>query len=168
MSLIDVVKVQIDRSRGEAFGFIASPIFRVRDSVGSNFIWGFDIDLQGASTNPNSPILQTIKSVPIDDPSREVFTADIGTRVRLSRRSSDSKYLITGLSKFVPGTLSICLVTISDSAIIINDPVTFGTSVRLLTYDELGPLGGVYGNLRYNTVGKFDINNNLILLIQPQ
>ncbi len=168
MSLIDVIKVQIDRANTEEIGVIASPIIKVFDAQLEKFVWAFNVDLQRASSNPNAPAFEPLKAVPVDDPSREVYDADVGTQVKLRRRPEDSKYVVSGLAKFAPGTLSVCLVTISDSAIIINDPVTYGNTIRLLTYDEIGSLGGVYGNLPYGTVGKFDINDTLILLIPPQ
>ena len=168
MSFIDIVKVQLNRANTEEIGVIASPIIKVYDAALEKFVWAFNVDLQRASTNPNAPAFEVLHAVPIDDPSRESFDADVGTQVRLRRRPEDSQYVISGLAKFAPGTLSVCLVTISDNAIIINDPVTFGNSIRLLTYDEIGSLGGGYGNLPYGTVGKFDINDVLIMLIPPQ
>lgn len=167
MSLESIIKVQVERATSEAIGVIASPIIKVFDATLNKFVWAFNIDLQTASSNPNAPPFEPLKAVPIDDPSREVYDADIGTQVRLQRRPQDSQYVVSGLAKFAPGTLSICLVTISDDAIIINDPVTYGTVVRLLNYDELGSFEA-YGQLPYGTVGKFDINDTLLMLIPPQ
>lgn len=168
MSLIDIIKVQVDRATPDRVGVIASPIFKVYDSTLQDFVWAYNIDLQSASSNPNAPAFPQLKAVPVDDPSREAFSASIGTQVVLRRRPQDSQYVVAGLAKFAPGTLSICLVTISDSGIIVNDPVTFGSIIRSLTYDELGQFGNTYGDLPYDSIGKFDINGTLIQLIPPQ
>jgi hypothetical protein len=168
MSLIDVIKVQIDRSNSDNIGIVTSEVYRVYDAALQNYVWVVNVDLQQASTNPNAPQFQELKAVPIDDPSREAFDADIGTQVSLKRRQNDQQYVVNGLAKFAPGTLSVCLVTITDNAIIINDPVTFGFNIRKLTYDEIGGLGHPYGALPYGTSGKFDLSNTLIQLIIPQ
>lgn len=168
MSLINVIKVQIDRANSDAIGVIASPILKVFDSTLQDFVWAYNVDLERASSNPNAPEFTTMKGVPIDDPSREVYSADIGTQVKLRRRIEDSQYVVSGLAKFAPGTLSICLVTITDNDIIVSDPVTYGNSIRLLTYNELGSFGYTYGDLPYGSVGKFDINGTLVQLIPPQ
>lgn len=168
MSLINIIKVNVDRATSEAIGVISSPIIKAYDAALERFVWAFNVDLQRASSNPNAPPFEPLHAVTVDDPSRESYDAEVGTQVRLRRRPQDSQYVITGLAKFAPGTLSICLVTITDDVILINDPVTYGNVIRLLTYDELGPLGGGYGNLPYSTVGKFDNNGTLIQLITPQ
>lgn len=167
MSFINIIKVQTQRDIGETIGFVSSPVYKVYDAQLEKFFWAVDIDLQQASTNPNVSAFTPLKAVPIDDPSREVFDADLGTQVRLKRRVGDQRYVVTGLTKFAPGTLSICLVQISENAIIVNDPATYGINVRLLTYDELGTLY-TYGDLPYGTAGKFDLNGTLLQLLPPQ
>jgi len=172
MSLQSVIKVQLDRFQGETIGIVASPVYERYDNGISGFVWVVDIELEQASSNPNANGLNTLIAVPINDPSRGAFSADIGTQVALSRRPGDNRYVVTGLAKFAPGTTSVCLVTLSgcnDGISSIGNPVTFGTVIRLLTYDELGdPLlngGFSYGTLPYDTAGKFDISGTLIKLL---
>jgi hypothetical protein len=118
------------------------------------------------------PGMNTLIGVPIQDASRSSFKADIGAQVTLSRRPQDSKYIVTGLAKYAPGTISVCLVSLSgcnDEISNIGNPEIFGSLIRLLTYDELGdPLlngGFVYGDLPYGTAGKFNISGTLIKLL---
>jgi hypothetical protein len=172
MSLQSVIKVQLDRFQGEEIGIVASVVYQRYDNGIDAFVWVVDIELETASSNPNAAGLNTLIAVPINDPSRAAFSADIGTQVALGRRPGDNRYVVTGLAKFAPGTTSVCLVTLSgcnDGISSIGNPVTFGTEIRLLTYDELGdPLlngGFVYGDLPYGTAGKFDLSGTLIKLI---
>lgn len=174
MSLLNVIKVQLDRYNGEELGVVASTVYQRYDNAVDAYIWVVDVEMERASSNPNATGLETLKAVPIDDPSRGVYSADIGTQVNLSRRTRDSRYVVTGLAKFATGTVSVCLVTLSgcnDGIGTIGNPVTYGSTIRLLTYDELGdPLlngGFSYGDLAYGTAGKFDLSNNLIKLLPP-
>jgi len=164
----------MDRFNTEEIGIVASTVYQRYDNGLDAFIWVVDVELETASSNPNAAGLETLKAVPIDDPSRAVFSADIGTQVKLSRRPQDNRYVVTGLAKYAPGTISISLVTLSgcnDGITSIGVPVVFGSSIRLLTYDEIGdPLlngGFVYGQLPYGTAGKFDNSDNLIKLLPP-
>lgn len=172
MSLQSVIKVQLDRFQGETIGIVASPVYERYDNAISGYVWVVDVELEQASSNPNAAGMNTLIAVPINDPSRGSFSADIGTQVSLSRKGRSNSYEVTGLAKFAPGTTSVCLVTLSscnDSIGSIGNPVTFGTVIRLLTYDEIGdPLlngGFVYGDLPYDTAGKFDISGTLIKLL---
>ncbi|MHA2164120.1 MAG: hypothetical protein ACXABF_17025 [Candidatus Thorarchaeota archaeon] len=174
MGLVDVIKVKLDRFDGESIGIITSTIYRRYDLSIDSYVWVVDVDLETAPGNPNDNGKFTLEGVVIDDPSRDVFSADIGTQVRLRRRPEDNRYTVVGLAKIAPGTLSICLVTLDPCGTTltsIGDPVIFGFIFRLLTYDELGdPLlngGFSYGQLPYGTSGKFDSNGNLITLITP-
>ena len=109
-------------------------------------------------------------AVPIDDPSRDVFSAGIGVQVALRRRQRDQRYVVSGLTKYAPGEVTVCLVTINeDGGTTILPPVTFGCTFRELNFSELGdPLlngGFTFGQLNYNTAGKFDQDGNLVKLI---
>lgn len=168
MSLVTLIDAQISKSNTDQLGTIASNIYQFYDQGLAEFTWVFDVDLQRAPSNPNVPEFETLKAVAIDDPSREVYDAAIGAQVSLQKQLNGTKWVITGLAKIAPGTTSITLVKITDDDIIIQDPVVFGSTIRKLTYTELGPLGGGYGALPYGTLGKFDINNTLIKLILPQ
>ena len=174
MGLKDVIRVQMSRFDSDSTGFTTSVVYRRYDVALDAFLWVVDIDLDVASDNPNASALPGLIAVPIDDPTREVFGADIGTQVNLQRRMQDQRYVVTGLSKYAAGTLSVCLVTLDPCGTTltgIGNPVTFGNTVRLLTYTELGDdsfNGGFkYGDLPYGTSGKFDASNNLISLITP-
>ncbi len=174
MGLIDVIKVQMSRFNSDASGFTTSVVYRRYDNALSAYVWVVDIDLDTATDNPNASALPGLIAVPIDDPSREAFGADIGTQVNLQRRLGDQRYVVTGLSKYTAGTISVCLVTLDPCGKTltgIGNPVLFGNTVRLLTYDELGDEvlngGFKYGDLPYGTAGKFDISNNLLSLIIP-
>jgi len=166
MSLINIIQTALGRFDGDDIGVVTSTIYRATDASLDGWFWAVDVDLQTASTNPNAAGFLPIKAVPIDDPSREAFQAGIGVQVKLRRRSTDQRYTVVGLAKYAPGTLSVCLVTISSDGAVIQPPTTFGTIIRLLTYDELGTFEP-YGVLAYGTAGKFDISNNLITIISP-
>lgn len=167
MSLLKIINVKLDRADGEAIGVVVSPVYQLWDASLTDFNWVVDIDLQISSSNPNVAQANTIIGAVINDPSREVFDADIGTQVSLMRRSKDQQYTVTGLAKFTPGTTSVCLVTISAGVPTIVPPVVFGTEIRFLTYEELFTLGGTYGTIPYGTAGKFDQVGSLISFIFP-
>jgi len=174
MGLKDVIRVQMDRFNSDASGFTTSVVYRRYDNALAAYVWVVNVDLDTAPDNPNATAFAGLIAVPIDDPSREAFGADIGTQVNLQRRMGDQRYVVTGLSKYTAGTISVCLVTLDPCGTTltgIGNPVLFGNTVRLLTYDELGDEslngGFKYGDLPYNTSGKFDISNNLISLIIP-
>jgi hypothetical protein len=169
MSVIDIINVQIDRFNVDATGIVASNVYELYDASLDAFFWVVDVDLDQAQTNPNAPNVETLIGVPIDDPSRDVFSAGIGVQVALRRRQSDMRYVVSGLTKYAPGQLSVCLVTIDESGTTILPPVTYGCSYRELNFSELGdPLlngGFTYGELPYNTAGKFNQSGTLVTLI---
>lgn len=151
---------------------MTSTVYRRYDNAVAGYVWVVDVDLETAPSNPNANSREALIAVPIDDPSREVYTADIGTQVKLSRRQEDHRYVVSGLSKYASGTLSVCLVTLTpcgQAISSIGNPTTFGNTVRLLNYTELGDSinngGYAYGVLPYGTAGKFDASNNLIKII---
>lgn len=171
MGLIDVIKIQVDRFDSQEMGIISSPVYRRYDQDIDAWVWVVDVDLEVARSNPNADSPNTVVGVAIDDPSREVYSADIGTQVKLTRRRSDNRYVATGLSRYKTGQLSVCLVQLSPCGTVIEDiglPVLAGNTYRVLNYSELGdPLlngGFLYGELPYGTQGKFDINGVLIKL----
>ncbi len=171
MSLIDVIKVQVSRQDPNAVGVITKQVYRRFDTALQDWLWVVDIDLDIAPDNPNSGQSGLLVGVPINDPAREVFRADVGSQVSLERRQGDGRYVVTGLSIYKPGTLSVCLVDISPCGTVINSigtPVNFGNVFRLLTYTELGDtavnFGFAYGQLPYGQTGKFDLNGNLLTL----
>lgn len=168
MSLVTLIDAQISKARTDQIGTIASNIYEFFDQGLNESTWVYDVDIQVASTNPNVPDFETLKAIPIDDPSREVYDAAIGTNVSLRKSLNGTKWVITGLAKISPGTVSVTLVKVTDDDIIIQDPVVFGSSIRKLTYAEIGTQGGGYGNLPYDSIGKFDINGTLIKVILPQ
>jgi len=174
MSLLGVIKINLDRFDGDSIGIIVSVVYRRYEVSLDDYLWVADVDLETAPGNPNDAGKQTLIAVPIDDPSREVYAADIGTQVKLRRRPEDSRYVISGLAKIAPGTLSICLVDITPCGSVLNsvgNPVTFGSTFRLLDYSELGTpadnTGFKYGELPYGTSGKFDASDTLIKIIIP-
>jgi hypothetical protein len=167
MSLLKVIDVKLQRADGEEIGVVVSPVYELWDASLSSFSWAVDVDLQISESNPNAALQQTIVGALINDPSRGVFSADIGTQVALKRRQLDQRYTVTGLAKFSPGTTSVCLVTISAGVPVVGAPVVFGTEIRFLTYEELSTLGGTYGTIPYGTAGKFDQGGSLISFIFP-
>jgi hypothetical protein len=167
MSLLKIINVKLQRADGEEIGVVVSPVYQLWDASLSIFAWAVDVDLQISDSNPNVAQQQTIVGALINDPSRGVFSADIGTQVALKRRIADQRYTVTGLAKFSPGTTSVCLVTITAGVPVIGAPVVFGTEIRYLTYEELFSLGGTYGTIPYGTAGKFDQGGSLISFIFP-
>jgi hypothetical protein len=167
MSLLKIINVKLQRADGEEIGVVVSPVYQLWDASLSIFAWAVDVDLQISDSNPNVAQQQTIVGALINDPSRGVFSADIGTQVSLKRRLSDQRYTVTGLAKFSPGTTSVCLVTITAGVPVIGPLVVFGTVIRYLTYEEISTLGGTYGTIPYGTAGKFDQGGSLISFIFP-
>jgi len=167
MSLLTIIDVKLDRANGEQIGVVVSPVYQLWDTSLTSFAWVVDVDLQISASNPNVPSDNTIIGAVINDPSRGVFSADIGTQVALKRRQKDQRYVVTGLAKYAPGTTSICLVTITAGVPIVGAPVVFGTVIRALTYEEISTLGGTYGTIPYGTSGKFDQAGSLITFIFP-
>lgn len=167
-----MIKVQLDRYQGEETGIVANVVYERYDNGLDAYTWVVDVDLEQAPSNPNAAGMNTLIGIPINDPSREVHGAAIGTQVILHRRPGENRYQVTGLAKFSPGSVSVSLVTLSgcsDGISSIGNPVTFGSVIRLLTYSELGdPLlngGFSYGTLPYGTAGKFDAGGALINLL---
>jgi hypothetical protein len=167
MSLLTIIDVKLDRANGEQIGVVVSPVYQLWDTSLTSFAWVVDVDLQISASNPNVPSDNTIIGAVINDPSRGVFSADIGTQVALKRRQKDQRYVVTGLAKYAPGTTSICLVTITAGVPIVGATVVFGTVIRALTYEEISTLGGTYGTIPYGTSGKFDQAGSLITFIFP-
>ena len=167
MSLLKIINVRLERSNGEEIGVVTSPVYQLWDASLTDFAWAVDVDLQISSSNPNVPQDNSIIGALVNDPSRGVFQADIGTQVALFRRPLDQRYTVTGLAKFTPGTTSICLVTITAGVPTVIDPVVFGTVIRFLTYEEISTLCGTYGTIPYGTAGKFDQVGALISFIFP-
>ena len=170
MNFIDIINVQIDRFDVDATGIMVSDVYRHYDSSLNQFFWVVDVDFDQAQTNPNAPAVNTMKAVPIDDPSRDVFSAGIGVQVALRRRQRDQRYVVSGLTKYAPGQVTVCLVTINESgSTTILPPVTLGCTFRKLNFTELGTPaqngGFSYGELPYGTSGKFDQDDNLVNLI---
>lgn len=172
MGLRNVIKAQIDRFDSDATGFTSSVVYRLYDTALDSFVWVVDVDLEVASSNPNATPLDPLMAVPIDDPSRAVFSADIGTQVNLRRRREDNRYVVSGLSRYAEGTLSVCLIQLDPCGLVLSSvgaPVLSGNTIRPLNYDEIGTPalngGFVYGDIPYGASGKFDINNTLIKLI---
>ena len=170
MNFIDIINVQIDRFNVDATGIIASDVYELYDASLDQFFWVVDVDLDQAQTNPNAPAVESMIAVPIDDPSRDVFSAGIGVQVALRRRQQDQRYVVSGLTKYAPGQVTVCLVTINEElGTTIRPPTTLGSTFRQLTFTELGTPaqngGFAYGQLPYGTSGKFDQNNTLISLI---
>ena len=170
MNLIEIVDVQIDRFNVDATGSMVSDVYKHYDASLNQFFWVVDVDLDQAQNNPNAPSVNSMIAVPIDDPSRDVFSAGIGIQVALRRRQRDQRYIVSGLTKYAPGQVSVCLVTINDSGgTTITPPVTLGCSFRKLNFTELGDSAGnggfAYGQLPYGTSGKFDQDDNLVNII---
>lgn len=171
MGLLNVIRVQLDRFSNEEIGIVASNLYRLYEATLQDWIWVVDVELEQVQTNPNATALEVLKAVPVDDPSRQVFRADIGTQVKLARRPQDNRWVVTGLAKFAPGTVTVSLVRLTgcqDGISEIGLPQTFGSQIRRLTYDELGDAalhGFPYGELPYGASGKFDQDGNLIKLI---
>jgi hypothetical protein len=123
-----------------------------------------DVDLAVDGNRPDSGTM--IKAVAVSDASHGVHKAGPGTKVRLRRLHHRRTYEVVGTASIVSGQIFVLEVTYGADDYAISAPVTFGSSWRPLTYDELGdPLlnGGYgYGSLPYGIVGKFDANNVLI------
>jgi hypothetical protein len=162
----------MDRFDADSTGFTSSVVYRRYDNALDAYVWVVDVDLEVASSNPNANPLEPLIAVPVDDPSRSVYSADIGTQVNLRRRREDNRYVVSGLSKYAAGTLSVCLVQLTPCGTAltsIGNPVLFGNTIRPLNYDEIGTPalngGFAYGEIPYGASGKFDIDGNLIKLI---
>lgn len=169
MNVVEIINVQISRFDTDQTGILASDIYRLFDASLNSFFWVVDVSLNQAQSNPNAPEANMLKAVPIDDPSRTVFSAGIGTQVSLRRRQTDQRYVVNGTTKYAPGTLSVCLVTITEDSTTILPPTTFGCTFRKLNFTELGTPasngGFAFGALPMGTSGKFDVNGTLVNII---
>ena len=162
--LIRLIDSRIPRGYSEIVGTSASPAYRWYDAALATYLWVMDVDLMVDGTRPDAG--QLVRAVPIADASHGVHKAGPGTKLRLHRTSTKRSYEIVGTASIVAGQITVMEVTYGAGDYTIGTPVTYGSSWRPLTYEELGTPalngGFLYGSLPYGTIGKFNAANQLV------
>ncbi len=185
--LIMLIDSRLRIGESELIGTAASPAYQWHDSALDTWIWVMDVDLALDATRPDAS--NVVKAVPIADASHGVHKEGPGTKLRLHRPASQRGYEIVGTASIVNGAVTVREVTYTAPSVSIvygninqTGGVTFGSggsisvgvttmtmyTWRALTYDELGDSsvngGYTYGSLPYGVTGKFDANNDLVIL----
>ena len=168
--LIRLIDARVERADNEVIATCITPAYRWYDQALQDYLWVMDVDLGGDGTRPDADTV--IKAVPIADASHGVHKAGPSTKVRLHRMSITRGYEIIGLAAIVDGQVTVIEVTYSDGEFTLGTPTTYGSTYRLLDYDDLGDDsvngGFTYGMLPYGTMGKYDASGNLIqVLVVP-
>jgi hypothetical protein len=158
MSIRKIIDWAIQDQRAEMQGTIVSPFYQYDDNTGG-WVWACDVDLGGDRG--------VLESVPIATNNRDVIYAEEGKGVSLSRMG-DGRWAITGLSKILNSTIHYIFVTFSDDIFQISSKQLVGSIIRPLTYGELGSLIAPYGYgvLPYGLRGKFDLEGNLLDIME--
>lgn len=167
--LIELIDTRVDRAANQIIGTAASPAYQWYDYALTAWLWVMDVDLSVDGTRPDA--LNIVKAIPIADGSYGVHKVGPGAKLRLTRTSVRQSYQIVGLASLVSGQVTVLVVTYTPTTITLGAPLTFGSTWRALTYDELGDSanngGYTYGSLPYGTLGKFDLDNNLLIVRAP-
>ena len=165
--IIRLIDSRVDRSAtSEIIATSVSPAYQWFDATLHEYLWAMDVEFQ---IDGNRPDAETrLKAVPIADASHGAHKAGPGAKLRLHRSRNRRTYEIVGIASIVPGQVQVMEVTYGAGSYAIGAPVTFGSSWRPLTYDELGTPalngGYTYGSLPYGTIGKFNAANVLVYL----
>ncbi len=167
--LIELIDARVERGTNQVIGTSASPAYQWHDYTLDTWLWVMDVDLATEGTRPDSANI--LKAVPIADGSYGVHKVGPGAKLRLVRTSTRQSYEIVGLASLVSGQVTVLVVTYTPTAITLGAPLTYGSTWRALNYDELGDSanngGYTYGSLPYGTLGKFDLDNNLLIVRAP-
>lgn len=168
--LIHLIDTRVERSVPEIIGTAITPAYRWYDSALAAYLWVMDIDLGVDGSRPDANTV--IKAVPIADASHGVHKVGPSTKVRLHRLELTRSYEIVGLASIVSGQVVVFEVTYGASSITIGTPITFGSTYRLLDYNDLGNAavngGYSYGALPYGTMGKYNSDGALVsILVVP-
>lgn len=161
--LIHLIDSRMDRGYTEILGTAVSPAYKWYNVGLDEFLWVMDVDL---SVDGNRPDANTvIKAVAIADASHGVHKAGPGVKLRLRRLSVRRTYEIIGLASIVNGQVHVIEVTYSAGGYSQGATTTYGSSYRLLNYDDLGDSaangGFTYGQLPYGTLGKYNAQGDL-------
>lgn len=168
--LIHLIDSRVGRGYDEIIGTSITPAYRWYDHDLSTYMWVMDVDLGGDGTRPDANTV--VKSIPIADASHGVHKAGPSTKVRLRRMELKRTYEIVGLASIVNGQSHIVEVTYSASGYTQGATTTYGSSYRVLNYDDLGDAasngGYTYGKLPYGSLGKYDAQGDLqYVLVTP-
>lgn len=167
--LIELIDSRVERGDNQIIGASASTAYKWYDKSLRDWLWVMDVDLATDGSRPDS--LNIVKAVPIADASYGVHKVGPGAKLRLVRTIVRQSYEIVGLASLVSGQVTVLIVTYTPTTITLGAPITYGSTWRALTYDELGDSvnngGYTYGSLPYGTLGKFDLDNNLLIVRAP-
>lgn len=157
MSLRKIADQAVKEARTERKGSICSPLYQLRD-VNGNWIWGCDVYL-GAD--------KVLNNVPIAANNRDVIYSQQGKGVSISRLSR-SRFAVDGLSKVVTESTHYTYVSFEEDVYTIISQRLVGFDIRPLTYGELGDLASPagYGVLPYGCQGRFDLDGNLLEIME--
>lgn len=168
--LIRLIDSRVGRLDDTVIATCVTPAYRWYDAALTTYLWVMDVDLGGDGSRPDANTV--IKAVPIADASHGVHKAGPSTKVRLYRSSLTRGYEIIGVAAIVNGQVAVIEVTYGVGSFTLGSPITYGSTYRLLDYDDLGNdgiNGGYkYGTLPYGTMGKYDAADTLIsVLVVP-
>lgn len=169
--LINLIDTRIERSAPDIIGTSASPAYKWFDTTLNQYLWVMDVDLGIDGNRPDATVI--LKAIAIADASHGVHKAGPGVRLRLRRLETARTYEIVGVASIVNGQVVVVEVTYDTSGVTIGTSQTFGSEYRRLTYAELGTPalngGYAYGQLPYDTIGKFDAQGNILtVLVAPK
>lgn len=167
-TLIKLIDFRISRAEDEIIATVVQAAYQHFDQDLNAWLWVLDVDLSQDENRPDQGNI--VRAVAISDPSHYVHRVAIGNKVRL-RKTGNMKWEAVSTTNFVTGQVAVTTVIFLDVGVTINPTVTFGSTYRMLTYDELGDAtfngGFAYGSLPYGMYGKFNADDDLIYLISP-
>ncbi len=158
MSIRKIIDWAIQDASNQMTGVIASNFYQFEDLQGS-WTWACDVDL--------GEQYGVLRCVPIAANNREIFYAQQGKSVTLSRVNG-TKWVITGLAKVSNSTTHYIFMAFGEDTYSVTRTRLKGDVIRPLTYGELGtlvaPFG--YGILPYGAQGKFDAEGAFIEIVE--
>ena len=157
MSIRKIIDWAIQEAKATQTGTIASEFYEYQDASG-NWVWACDVDIGEDDLLTN---------VPVTSNNREIYYAEEGKGVNLSRLGS-GKWAITGLSKTLNSTVHYTYLTFADDMWEITHTELRGNTYRPLTYGELGTLVAPYGYgvLPYGVRGKFNADGIFFEIVE--
>lgn len=165
--LIQLIDTRVDRQAYEVIGTSTSNAYKWYSEALGSYLWVMDVDLGGDGSRPDANTI--VKAVPIADASHGVHKVGPSTKVRLRRLNIHSTYEIIGTAAIVNGQSHVVIVTYMNNSYAQGATTTYGSTYRLLNYDDLGdPVangGSTYGKLPYGTLGKYDAQDNLVYVL---
>jgi hypothetical protein len=161
MSLRRLMEAVAAKTATSMTGTVASAFYQLYDSV-EGWVWACDVDTGTEQTiediNGDEVTTTVMTGVPIATNNRDILYAQQGWPVTLQKMAGN-KWSIVGLAKSKIGTNVYIFVTFDQGFGSSTRKITLGKYTRLLTYEELG-VYGLYGDIAYGAVGRFNISDD--------